>query len=332
MAGPRAQPTGATHGSVASRAAGVLWQFVLVAGAAVLYFLVRGLTQGDVAVAHRNARDLLALEADLHLDVETWIQEHVLAHRWLVTLANWVYMWGHWPVVAVTLLVLYLHRRPIYLRLRNAMFISGAAGLVVFATYPVAPPRLLDGGPFVDTVTTWSNSYRVLQPPSLVNKYAAVPSLHVGWNLLVGIALWHAFRSRPVRVFAVVGPTLMCLAVVATANHYVLDAVAGIAFALSGLVLAGHLPAFTREGADEHQVVDDDAVHAERRQLLDLRQRLHAPHVEGAAAGEEELGHFGREPVAANAHCVVDAAGMAPEEPAELPGRADRAHDRDVFG
>ena len=90
-------------------------------------------------------------------------------------------------LVAVTLLVLYLHRRPIYLRLRNAMFISGAAGLVVFATYPVAPPRLLDGGPFVDTVTTWSNSYRVLQPPSLVNKYAAVPSLHVGWNLLVGI-------------------------------------------------------------------------------------------------------------------------------------------------
>jgi hypothetical protein len=313
-------------------ALGVLWQFALVGGAAVLYFLVRGLTQGDVDDAVGHGRDVLAFEARLHLDVETWVQEHVLAHRPLVTFANWVYMWGHWPVVAGTLLVLYLRRRELYLTLRNAMFVSGAIGLVIFATFPVAPPRLLDDGPFVDTVTRWSNSYRVLQPPSLVNKYAAVPSLHVGWNLLVGIALWHAFRSPFVRTFAVVGPTLMCLAVVATANHYVVDALSGAVISLIGLGIAVRITPHADEGAHEREVVDDQPVHAEGEELVDLLERFDAPDVERGAARHERVGDLGRQPVAANAHGIGDATAMTAEEPPELPRRADGPHHRDVLG
>ena len=75
-----------------------------------------------------------------------------------------------------------------FLRLRNAMMVSGAIGLIVFASYPVAPPRLRGLG-LVDTVTSSSTAYRVLQPPAFVNQYAAMPSLHSGWDLLVGIAI-----------------------------------------------------------------------------------------------------------------------------------------------
>ena len=83
-----------------------------------------------------------------------------------------------------------------------------AAPEKTISTFAVAPPRLLETG-FVDTVTEQSNAYRILQPPSLVNKYAAVPSLHVGWNVLIGIALYRAGRSRIVRAFAVASPLLM---------------------------------------------------------------------------------------------------------------------------
>jgi membrane-associated phospholipid phosphatase len=116
------------------------------------------------------------------------------------------------------------------------MFISGAIGLVVFIASPTAPPRLVDLG-LIDTVTDRSSSYRALQPPGLINKYAAMPSLHFGWNLLVGIMLIRTTRRRIVWGFAIGLPAAMALAVVMTANHYVLDVFAGAVVALIGLAL-----------------------------------------------------------------------------------------------
>lgn len=333
MVGRLTSPRPRTGRGRRGAAAGVLWQFALVAGAALLYFLVRGLTQGEAEEARRHGFDVLGFEARLGLDVEARWQALVLRRPILVTFANWVYMWGHWPVVGVTLLVLYLRRRGAYLHLRNAMFVSGAIGLVIFASYPVAPPRLLSDGAFVDTVTRWSRSYRVLQPPALVNRYAAMPSLHVGWNLLVGVALWTSFRSRAVRCFAVVGPSLMCIAVVVTANHYVLDAIVGAALALFGLVVAvrgsrllGH------EAPHDVEIVDDEAPRAERDEVVRVADGVHAPHVEARAPFGEDAREVGGEPVAADAHRVDDPAGMAQQEPPQLPGGPDRPHHGGVGG
>jgi hypothetical protein len=103
--------------------------------------------------------------------------------------------------------------------------------------FPVAPPRLADIG-LVDTVTQHSNAYRVLQPKAFTNQYAAVPSLHFGWDLLIGIALVTNARWLAVRVFGAVVPVLMFAAIVLTANHYIFDAIAGGAVALTGLGLA----------------------------------------------------------------------------------------------
>lgn len=214
----------------------LLQQVVLVGGAILLYFAVRGVTERQASTAFGNARSVLAFETRLLVDIELTAQQWVLEHDSVITAANWVYIWGHWPVIITTLIWLFTRHRDDYLLLRNALFISGAIGLVIFVTYPVAPPRLLPG--FVDTVTERSISYRVLQPPALVNKYAAVPSLHFGWNLLTGIVLYRVAHNRMIELYAILGPVLMGLAVVLTANHFVLDAVVGGVVSAIGLVLA----------------------------------------------------------------------------------------------
>jgi len=215
-------------------------QVAVVGLAVLLYFGVRGLTQADVETAVANGFDVLAFERRLGLDHEHWAQGLIVGRPRLTMVWNWIYIWGHWPVIAGTLLWLHRSDRRAYLVLRNALCLSGAIGLVIFARYAVAPPRLMPLG-LVDTVTEQSTSYRVLQPPALVNRYAAVPSLHVGWNLLIGVALWRACRRRLIRAVAVAGPVLMAIAVVVTANHYVVDGIAGAAVALTGWALSVRL-------------------------------------------------------------------------------------------
>ncbi len=201
------------------------------------YFLVRGHTEGarDVALAH--AAQVEGLEERLGIALEPQLQAWVAPSESLRTMANWVYIWGHWPVITVTMIWLAWHHRELFLRLRDAMLVSGALGLVVFVTYPLAPPRLANLG-MVDTITDHSQSYRVLQPPAFTNQYAAMPSLHSGWDLLVGMAIFSAASTLTLRVIGFVLPVLMGLAVVATANHYVLDVAAGVILALLGDAVA----------------------------------------------------------------------------------------------
>jgi hypothetical protein len=215
-------------------------QLLLMLAAALTYFGVRGITETgrDTAVAH--AHNVVTFERHFGFDVEAWLQARTVDHHAIVTLVNWIYIWGHWPVIIATLVWLHREHRDTYRLLRNAMFISGAIGLVVFATYPVAPPRLAELG-FVDTVTEHSNSYRVLQPPALVNKYAALPSLHVGWNFLVGVIVSDRVSRRWLRRIALLSPLLMYTAVVLTGNHYIIDGIVGTAVAAIGLALARRL-------------------------------------------------------------------------------------------
>jgi hypothetical protein len=212
------------------------WQVAIVVAAIVAYFGVRGLTEGDPVSASRNADRVLEVERALGIAVEQQLQDALAVGDWSATLANWVYIWVHWPVLIGTLIWLVAVKRPAYVELRNAMILSGLIGLVMFATFPVAPPRLYSPE-FVDTVTERSYSYRMLQPPAFVNKYAAMPSLHFGWNLLVAITWYRVARSPRMKVAAFLMPAAMAWAVVATANHWVLDVFIGGAVALTGLLL-----------------------------------------------------------------------------------------------
>ena len=217
------------------------WQAVpreltVVLAGVVVYFGVRGLTHRDPSTAVRNARHVRVTEQTLRIGVEDAVQSSAVWSDQLVAVANWVYIWGHWPVISATLLWLVLSHRPVYVRTRDAMVVSGAVGMLVFAVFPVAPPRLVGMG-LVDTVAEQSSAYRVLQPPAFVNQYAAMPSLHVGWDLLVGIAVVTAATRWWIRLLGGVLPLVMAWSVVATANHFVLDVVAGVLLVLAAVAV-----------------------------------------------------------------------------------------------
>ena len=216
----------------------IVWQAVLVGAAFFTYFGVRGATEASEREALANAAALADIQKRAGILWEADLQALIADHSALVALANWVYIWGHWPLIAAVAVWLFWRHRAGFYLLRNAIFISGAIGLVFFLALPMAPPRLMAEMDLIDTVTTHSTAYRALQPPALVNQYAAFPSLHVGFNLLVGIVVFAQARRVALRAFAVAMPLAMAAAVVLTANHFILDVLAGCVVALAGLVIA----------------------------------------------------------------------------------------------
>jgi hypothetical protein len=217
----------------------------LVVTAYLVYFFVRVLTEGSQEQALNNASRVIELEKRLFLFHEEALQALIIDQHQLVTLVNWIYIWGHWPVIGLVAAWLYMNRPGTYPVVRNAFLISGGIGLVIFATFPVAPPRFTDLS-LVDTVTEYSRSYRLFQPPEFSNIYAAVPSLHFGWNLLIGIVLVREAPRLGFKVLGVVLPLAMFAAIVLTANHFVIDAVFGAAVALAGLGIALSLQIYRR--------------------------------------------------------------------------------------
>jgi hypothetical protein len=216
-----------------------LWREASIFAVAYLvYFLVRGLVKSQVALAQEHAGWIIDAERRLGIFWESALQRVALDAGWPITLANWAYVWLYWPVLAATLVWLFVRHRPDYALYRNAVLLSGGLALLIFASFPVAPPRFAEGLSFVDTVGTHSRSYQLLFPGSLANLYAAMPSLHQGWTLLMGLAIATHASTRLWRSIGVALPLIMLASIVTTGNHYFLDALAGALVALTGLGLA----------------------------------------------------------------------------------------------
>ena len=214
---------------------GTARELVVVALAALLYFLVRGAVVDRTDEAFQRARDILELERTLGLAWETAIHAPILDSSALIDLANGTYFWGHMPVLIVLAVWLWRGHRPIWRTFRNALLLSAVAGMVSYFLFPTAPPRLMPELGYVDTlVLRAAPAYQAQEVGLFVNPYAALPSLHVGWALLAGIACWQVGRrgsgaSRSIwYALAILIPFSQSWAVVATANHWTLDAFAGI--------------------------------------------------------------------------------------------------------
>jgi hypothetical protein len=219
----------------------LLHETLLIAPAVVVYFAVRGVVAARDIDPYRNAEGIIRVQERFGLFVEPAAQSWVLRSDLLVTVMNWIYIWGHWPVVVGTLVWLIIAKPATFNIYRNAFLISGLTAMFIFAFFPVAPPRLVPELMVVDTITEQSRSYRALQPPALTNPYAAMPSLHFGWNLLMGIALVREARANFVRWLGYTIPVAMFAAIILTANHYWLDGLVGGTLVLASLGISIYL-------------------------------------------------------------------------------------------
>jgi len=215
-----------------------LGELLLIGSALPLYYLVRGSAHERAGEAVGRATKLIHFERSLGIFWEADLQRLVLDYAWLVKFLNAFYLYGHLPVIGVIAVWLYFLHRPQYLLMRNAFLISGAIGLIIYVAFPVAPPRFMPEWGFVDTVLDQYDTGRPLTPAFFVNEYAAMPSLHFGWNLLVGAAVWLASRNLLLRAFAVLMPFAMAADIVLTANHFFVDVVAGMGAVALGAAIA----------------------------------------------------------------------------------------------
>ena len=143
------------------------------------------------------------------------------------------------PLLIVFAVWLWRADRGVWRLFRNALLISAAAGMVSYYLFPTAPPRLMPELGYIDTLALRAApAYQAQEVGLFVNPYAALPSLHVGWALLAGVALWSVSTRPSARLLAIAIPLSQCWAVVATANHWTLDAFAGIAVCVAAWLLA----------------------------------------------------------------------------------------------
>lgn len=213
-----------------------------------LVYSASRLVAGDnMVVAQDRARSIVDLESWVHLDVESWLNHAVSPLTWIGVPMSYWYAVLHYVVTPAVLVFLFLRRRDDYPRARNALVIGSALGLLAYLLIPTAPPRLMSGGGYLDTLATYASygwwSDQASAPAGLgglTNQLAAMPSLHVGWTVWVAWAIWRHTNlvGRTIACLYVFGTTFV---VVATGNHWVLDAIAGAAVVVAGIWISGRV-------------------------------------------------------------------------------------------
>jgi membrane-associated phospholipid phosphatase len=236
---PLASPEAVAARPSARRAA--LSGELLIIGLLVFcYDRVRNVAPTRRSMSLQDGLQLLGLERHLRINVELATNVWLAAHHTLADIASWYYQLAHLSVTMVVLVVCYVQRPDIYRPARNALVLINVIGLFIFWVYPVAPPRLLPGMGYLDIteITGVASASNTSAP----DPYAAMPSLHTAWAIWVTMIGLLLVRSWVLRTLCVVYPVLTVIVIVSTANHYLLDAVAGAAVALVAAALAGLFP------------------------------------------------------------------------------------------
>lgn len=199
----------------------------------LLYFLVRGSVVDRQVQAEQNSETIINVEKAMHLFFEPQLNQWTASNELVSHISNNVYFWFHFPVIVVTGIAFSLIARPAFVLLRNSMLLSGGVSLVIYWLFPVSPPRLVHGHDFVDTMEVFSQvSYQAQEFTPFVNQYAAMPSLHAGWALLLVLAVMSSFKSMILRFFVTVIFLFQLVAILCTGNHFWLDGLVGIAICL----------------------------------------------------------------------------------------------------
>jgi membrane-associated phospholipid phosphatase len=214
-------------------------QLALFALADLLYETVRGVAESNTALAFANARTIVDAEKDLGLFFEQGFQAWVMGQRVLVDFANLMYVNSHFIITSCLLVWIYLRHNKHFYFVRNMFMVAMVLAVVGYLAFPTAPPRFLPELGFVDTIAYYAD---VRHDSALIavfiNPYAAVPSMHVAFALMLAGPAMMLVRRPAVKVLWALYPPLVAAVVIATGNHWWFDTVAGAIVALTAALVA----------------------------------------------------------------------------------------------
>ncbi|WP_205856560.1 phosphatase PAP2 family protein [Phytoactinopolyspora endophytica] len=222
-----------------------------------VYSMIRNAVPDHQAGAVERGFELWRFQQqNLNIDIEMWINQTIHGVEWLVIAMNYFYATMHFVVTAAVLVWLYRCHPGRYRASRTVLAITTCLALFGYFLYPLAPPRLLPGTGFVDTIRvheTWG-SVTSGDMQELSNQYAAMPSMHAGWSMWCGIIIVMFARRRWTQILGALYPLTTLVVIMATANHFVLDAVGGwltlgAGFLLQWVLYGRPAYAFAREVA-----------------------------------------------------------------------------------
>jgi hypothetical protein len=197
-------------------------------GFLIVYQLARGLAGHDRMVALAHGRWVISAEERVGDLFEVSAQKVAASSHWLELAVSWTYWMSEFTVLGLALLWVYLRRNEHFRNFRNWVLLAGVIGFVGYVVYPTAPPRMFPGAGFADTLAQFASLNHgsgVIEFAS--NQYAAMPSLHAADALIVGITLFYVVRTWWLKPLWLLWPAWVCFSVMATANHFWLDCVAG---------------------------------------------------------------------------------------------------------
>ncbi|SHN33418.1 phosphatase PAP2 family protein [Actinacidiphila paucisporea] len=207
-----------------------LWFEVLLIGVSYyLYSQIRNAVPQKRTTALRHADAIWALEHHLGLAVERGLNHGLDSVTWLIVGMNYYYATLHFIVTIGVLIWLYVYHPGRYGPARLVVFLTTWLALIGFWAYPLAPPRLMTGGGFIDTVMvhhTWG-SLSQGDLAQVSNQYAAMPSMHIGWSLWCGITIVTLAKPLWARILGGLYPVATLLVIISTGNHFWMDAVGG---------------------------------------------------------------------------------------------------------
>ena len=226
-----------------------LWfEILLIAVSYWTYSLIRNAVPEQRGKALRNADWIWKTEHQLGIAVEESVNHAVNSVSWLIVGMNYYYATLHFVITLGVLVWLFRSHPGRYAATRLVLFATTGVALVGYYLYPLAPPRLMNGSRFIDTVMvhqTWG-SMASGDLKHMSNQYAAMPSMHIGWSLWCGLTIFALAKVPWVRVLGLMYPAATLIVIVATANHFWLDAVGGILCLTFGFTVArvwyGRLP------------------------------------------------------------------------------------------
>jgi membrane-associated phospholipid phosphatase len=225
-------------------------QIAILIGVDVAYELARGVADSNRADAIAHGAQVINLEQSTHTFFEPGLQAAFLPAHWLIDIANQLYLNAQFSIALGFLVWLYLFRNDSYYFVRNMFVIAMGLALVGYIGFPTAPPRMFPEHGFIDTITDFSNvNHDSTLAKIFINPYAAVPSMHCAFALMIGATGVMVCRNWFAKAVWVAWPLLIAWVVIVTANHYWVDVALGWIVAVTAAVVAQRLLARARPEA-----------------------------------------------------------------------------------